>query len=265
MIELNTNWRDPKTYEHINPPHLKRWAWEFIRRNPVYWEYWRESSKLYEKELNEAIQAREERKKENSLYDRIAPIGFDLLVPALTAKRTKKLGTPDPTPPAPIDFHLSDSNLHKDDPNFYIIRWSAEGVWGFNTLQSPEQNNPLFFGNNNVRVYSKAEERIITFPADNVVVRFNLAKDIEAQMKNAKSQLEKLQALRNIKPLKPKLRKNEWKLYLRILDAANSRTPRQISAPIIFPKLDVESAKDSYSNALKRAKVIMERGYRNWL
>ena len=262
-MDFGTDWQNPTSYENTKSHTLKMWAWEFIRRNPKYWSYWKESVRLWSEEVHYLKKEQERRK--DLLSTKMGYSTFDK-IQILVADSAKQNGggLASLIQHNRSDFYHEENHIPPDDKRFVLTRQSAEKEWGFLNLYPPENKAPASFTFDGTRVYEKDKDPLY-LPSNNVAVRFNLKKDINKQIQLAKSKLLQLQKQKELKPLNPKIRSREWQVYLRLLDADNARVPRKESAPIIFPRLSDVAAKSSYTNGLKRAKEIMHKDYRNWL
>ena len=245
------DWKKESSYSYTENHNLKLWAWEFVRRNPKYWAYWNETKEMYEAE-----QARR-KKKGTSPH----PMGLGL-------GRLLSHALLNYDPDANQDIVIFEKNIAADNPNhtqFSILRISADLAWGFTRIFPPTNDMPWFFQfGDELMTCDKSKSNDVFLTENEIIVKFNLTKKIDKQILQAQKQLLELQKEKSISPAGVKNKSKIWAQYLRILDANNSGIKRRESAPIIFPKVG-ENAEAQFSDALQRAKTIMNGEYRKWL
>ncbi|MEK6746525.1 MAG: DUF6499 domain-containing protein [Pseudomonadota bacterium] len=135
------DWRKEEVYNYTEGHNLYEWMWEFIRRNPRYWEYWAETKQLYEKEI-ERIRNKKKKPANASGLGLGGLLGFALS---------------NYDPEANNDIMISESTP-PNHRHFSVTRFSAEKIWGFYNLYPPETDSPLAFTyRNQVFSYSSNE------------------------------------------------------------------------------------------------------------
>lgn len=246
------DWRDGKLYDYTIEHTPRMWAWEFIRRNPKYWQHW--SDLLDKKKKSHA--------KMVQWHDNLdsKPFGGSM--------RNVVSYAPATDPDSYGDFVTS-----FEDPRLDIRSESDHELWGFSSFYSPSSDTPHFFFEAAViRIYSPKlaydgkgyNEAFLSGHDRRVFIGFSLLDKIAPQLKMAEAELNKRQGKKH-KLEKVKLRAEALKTYLRLIDANNLHVPRTQSASVLFPDVDLQLARDNYSNGLKRAKKIMNSEYRKWL
>jgi hypothetical protein len=239
------NWKEPKDYEFANTLNSKKWAWEFLRRNPDYIQEW-------EKEL---------------------PLEFE---------RIKKLLSDPETKDAP---HLEGYRTNTPESIHFIIPGHSLNKyfkkWGILNLVNPEQDNPFpnpfnqfpSFKYGNVRGGNIGYSRHLddSFPdGPYISIVYDISRPLKAQFTNAQKVLLEWQN-EQVKEGKihintVKKHKDNWIEYLRILDAKAEKISNEEIALVMFPNLKNEypgyAGNEKVRKSLKRAEYLIKKGYR---
>lgn len=238
------NWKDPKDYEFANTLNGKKWAWEFLRRNPDYIQEWK-------KEL---------------------PLELERIKELLSDPKTKdapELEGYRKSTPESRQFFIPGHSLDK-----YFKKW------GILNLVNPAQDNPfrnpfnqfLSFENKTVQGGSIGYSKYIDDnPYDPYVsVVFDMTHPLTPQIAYAQELLLIIQKdlVKDGKTFinKPKKHKDNLIEYLRILDAKAENVSNEEIARVMFPNLKNEypgyAGNEKVRKSLKRAEYLTKKGYR---
>lgn len=235
------NWKEPKDYEFSKTLNSKKWAWEFLRRNPAYIEEW-------EKEL------------------------------PLELERRKKLLSDPETKDAP---YLEGYKKNTPESSHFIIPGRSLDKyfkkWGMLNLVNPAQDNPfpnpfnqfMSFQYGNVQGGNMGNIKKI-FLGNYISIVYDITHPLKPQIANAQKILLEIQKdkVKEGKTLinRPKKHKDNWIEYLRILDANAENVSNEEIARVMFPLLSNDypsyAGNEKVRKSLKRAEYLTKKGYR---
>lgn len=238
------NWKELKDYEFTKTLNSKKWAWEFLRRNPDYIKEW-------EKEL---------------------PLELERRKNILSDPETKDCS------------HLEGYRKNTPESSHFIIRGHSLNKyfkkWGILNLVNPDQDNPFpdpfnqfpSFEYGTVRGGNIGHGKYIN---DNplgpyVSIVFDITRPLKPQFAYAQKILletQKDQAREGkISISKVNKHKDNWIEYLRILDAKTENISNEEIARVMFPNLSNEypgyAGNEKVRKSLKRAEHLTRKGYR---
>ena len=239
------NWKELKDYEFTKTLNSKKWAWEFLRRNPEYIKEW-------EKEL------------------------------PLELERTKILLSDPETKDWPeLDGYRKNT---PESSHFIIPGQSLDKYfkkWGILNLVNPAQDNPFpnpfnqfpSYQYGNVRGGNIGYSRYLndSFPdGPYISIVYDISHPLKPQIANAQKILLKIQKdkVKEGKTLidRPKKHKDNWIEYLRILDAKAKNVSNEEIARVMFPNLSNEypsyAGNEKVRKSFKRAEYLTRKGYR---
>lgn len=206
---MPTYWRNESDYSFTEGLAPKWWAWEFLRRNADYRRDWHE--KLRDYELH----------------------GEHRLPPPIKTGGTRGLSPEDP------DFLLATGR-------FYREAWDRWNLWGY---VNPSQERPthleflVFVGAATLpegfpEVPKEPQQKELTVYPHDILLRMDFRWPISRLLQEARFLLEHAQTgfrAAGYKLLRTRRMPENWRLYLRALDArADGASYKQI-AEVLFP------------------------------
>jgi hypothetical protein len=249
------NWRDESLYPQQENTTITQWAWEFLRRNPNYQDDYNKYKELGENCLRGEIPYLDE-----------APdyyLGFDL-------RRSKKDEEYKQIITGPTISEHREYLVIKTPYNYFCSKYGLR-----NFFPDPACNNPTIqFQYLGVSYFSFTDIPIPgglkpKRPAE-IAVIFHLDLSLERQLKEMKKFLikekERLIDKEAINCVEKRNRAEQYKEYLRILDADISEASTKEIAEAIYPDQSNEypdyTADKAVNHDLKAAKKLRDNDYR---
>lgn len=234
------NWRELKDYEFADTLNGKKWAWEFLRRNPDYIKEWGKELPL-EFDRIKILLSDPELKNEPSLegYRKNTPESSHFVIAGHSLKYFKK--------------------------------------WGILNLVNPEQDNPFPNPFSQFQSFKHGTVKGGNFGNFNNIslgnycsIVFDMTHPLKPQIANAQKLLLEIQKDQvkagKIFINKPKKHKDNLIEYLRILDAKAENVSNEEIARVMFPNLKNEypgyAGNEKVRKSLKRAEYLTKKGYR---
>ncbi len=234
------DWTKPHQYPDPKTTSLRQWAWEFLRRNPEYQRLWDEliaphfDPKIwYNDPVLEILR--------NDEYQR----GWQELIPPESRSEVFEQQFGIRSFPPPHSMSSADPNFDFLGPRFvndflYFRRKLARRHWPMD--QPFEIHETLSDGD--------------------VLIRFNVRSSTEPQLDKARKILEQqktyLEEMGDVEtPISGKLRIDQYRDYLRLLDAnASGALHENASSPVLDEIADKIYAKKRHSKRLEQLRVI---------
>ncbi|MCA9464821.1 MAG: hypothetical protein KC563_14435 [Nitrospira sp.] len=222
--EVPLNWMDERTYPSSSSLNDTFWRWEFLRRRADYRKDWEKYHlQTYEYDLACAQN------------------------PAYPTRYNKPVFSP-------------------DHPAFKARMPDALAKYHLSGLPNPAIAKPwmLSFDSDYGRIYfgqgpdwrAGGEEVSLCLSEWKVAVVFDLKRPLSAQMNKVKADLLEWQSHQVGRKLERRKCRDEWPLYLRILDAVGLGAPYAEIGRILFPNQDHETAKARVEQLHKQATQI---------
>jgi hypothetical protein len=260
------DWRINENYSHMKLHSKAMWAWEFMRRNEEYEDFYVDALKKY-KILMKKVRAL---RKPNTIVcaDSIKSLSesSDISI-ALSFDEAMDYDVPEEIG---SNVLLHDGWTENDESFYLDIRGEAQNKWGIRIFSNPNNHSPIMFfcgsetaaqiyrGANIFRSMTEEEDYIAT-------IKIDLREHLEPQIQFVRGRLKEMQRQLKVRPSSPKIHAQQMMNYIRVLDAKNSGAQRKYASKLIFPKLDGFESCRTYSEALKAASRLANGGYKKWL
>lgn len=264
------DWKNKESYKFPESNDVRLWSWEFLRRNPIYQQAWRDhymDGELRWVPSNQEIQDKEERmrhhnecvRKFNVTIFKDAALEGKIVPMPRENRKEEEAGL--------LSLHLRDlftlKSLNLVDPK---INQPAPEVLSFNSQYSPTARSYIWHSPNSKEgLYPKKPSEVAT------VVDLNMPMD--HLMKGLRSILEykKQELLRYdlLEPIDYRFRGKTRALfpnYLRVLDAKTIGTKNTEIAEVLYPEInndypEMRSSK-KVSDQIRAALSIRDNGYK---
>ena len=219
-------WRLPDTYSYTNGFTDSQWAWEFLRRNPKYreaWKGWLDSKKLVTKAELKATRAR------SPFPDSVTEDYVRTALAIVESRKWNLLFPADPHFPTPDRAVFWRRDTRPWEP--IMLSKDSAGAGGKEFLRYGEH----------VQAFALALDRPID--AQIKLLRHKVRKYCEAHDLGSKA--------------KPSAHRENWPLYLRVLDAISAEVGYREIADVLLGGVTKSDAKDT----CKLAAGVRDEGY----
>jgi len=260
-VFIPPDWRDASAYPDVSP---STWAWEFLRRNPEYQKDYEHFASLPDYCANGAKTAKWHCTQANWWDDPKLRYCKQPLLPDEDTVEEYFHRTGDDTP-----FHYSLEDYLVEKWGFTsteIYDPACDGIVGLE--YTPELPKPI-----GCKYFDQEKGEYVTDEIEpenpyEYTLRFDLRYSIEKQL------LEAAEILQGRKDLRFSILSDEMMrysagvkienlpMYLRAYDGKQARATYQEIGEELYPRIDEEVAKQRAFNAFKKAKELVQGGYR---
>jgi hypothetical protein len=238
------NWKELKDYEFTQTLNSKKWAWEFLRRNPDYIKEWEKELPLEQARIKKLLSDPETKAaKYLDGYRKNTPESSHFIIPGQSLdKYFKKWGI------------LNLVNPAQDDP--FPNPFNQFPSFEYGTVRGGNIGHGKYINDNPLGPY--------------VSIVFDITRPLKPQFAYAQKILLETQKDQTkegkISISKINKHKDNWVEYLRILDAKAENVSNEEIARVMFPNLSNEypryAGNEKVRKSFKRAEYLTRKGYR---